>query len=54
MADYPHAVVGRWWETIGQRPQDLQSDRVHPDIAGMHVYAEVVARAFDELARRTI
>ena len=54
VADYPHAVVGRWWETIGQRPQDLQSDRVHPDIAGMHVYAEVVARAFDELARRTI
>jgi hypothetical protein len=53
VADYPHAVVGRWSETIGERPQDLQSDRVHPDIAGMHVYAEVVARAFDELARRS-
>ena len=52
VADYPQAVVGRWSETISERPQDLQSDRVHPDIAGMHVYAEVVARAFDELARR--
>ncbi|QFG67361.1 acyltransferase family protein [Ornithinimicrobium pratense] len=53
VADYPHAVVGRWSQTIGQRPQDLQADRVHPDIAGMHVYAEVVARGFDELARRS-
>ena len=52
VADHPNAVVGRWSETIGERPEDLQSDRVHPDIAGMHVYAEVVARAFDELARR--
>ncbi|WP_181010082.1 acyltransferase family protein [Ornithinimicrobium sufpigmenti] len=53
VADYPNAVVGRWSETISERPQDLQTDRVHPDIAGMHVYAEVVARGFDELARRS-
>ncbi|ANS79241.1 lipopolysaccharide modification acyltransferase [Serinicoccus hydrothermalis] len=52
VADYPHAVVGTWNETISQQPQVLQSDQVHPDIDGMHVYAEVVARAFDELARR--
>ena len=52
VAAYPNVVVGRWNETISARPGDLQSDGVHPDIEGMHVYAEVVARAFDELARR--
>ena len=50
--DYPNAVVGEWSSTIAGQPQDLQSDGVHPDLDGMHVYAEVVARAFDELARR--
>ena len=52
VADYPNAVVGDWQGTIAQQPQVLQSDRIHPDIEGMHVYAAVVARAFDELARR--
>ncbi|GAA4884738.1 acyltransferase family protein [Serinicoccus chungangensis] len=50
--DYPHTVVGEWNATISQQPETLQSDNVHPDIDGMHVYAEVVAHAFDELARR--
>ena len=50
--DYPQAVVGEWNATIGEQPEVLQSDRVHPDLEGMHVYAEVVAEAFDELARR--
>ncbi|KUG52452.1 hypothetical protein AVL62_14045 [Serinicoccus chungangensis] len=52
VADYPHAVVGEWNATISEQPETLQSDNVHPDLDGMHVYAEVVARAFDELARR--
>ncbi|MCK0113442.1 acyltransferase family protein [Ornithinimicrobium sp. F0845] len=52
VADYPNAVVGDWQGTIEQQPEVLQSDRIHPDIEGMHVYAGVVARAFDELARR--
>ena len=50
--DYPNTVVGTWNATISQQPEALQSDNVHPDMEGMHVYAEVVARAFDELARR--
>ena len=49
--EHPNAVVGDWNATISEQPQVLQSDQVHPDIEGMHVYAEVVARAFDELAR---
>lgn len=52
VAGYPNAVVGDWQSTIEAQPSVLQSDRVHPDLDGMHVYAEVVAMAFDELARR--
>lgn len=52
VADYPNAVVGQWQATIEAQPDVLQSDRIHPDLEGMHVYAEVVARAFDELAHR--
>ena len=52
VADYPNAVVGDWQGTIEKQPDVLQSDRIHPDIEGMHVYAAVVARAFDELAHR--
>ena len=52
VADYPNAVVGDWNGTISKRPQDLQADKVHPDMDGMHVYAAVVARAFDALAER--
>ncbi|MDO5739183.1 MAG: acyltransferase family protein [Ornithinimicrobium sp.] len=51
VADYPHAVVGRWNATISKQPGVLQADNVHPDLDGMHVYATVVAEAFDELAR---
>jgi lysophospholipase L1-like esterase len=52
VADYPNAVVGDWNGTISTQPEVLQSDGVHPDIDGMHVYAEVVARAFDSLAEQ--
>ena len=52
VADYPNAVVGDWQGTIQKQPEVLQSDRVHPDMDGMHVYATVVAESFDKLARR--
>jgi lysophospholipase L1-like esterase len=52
VADYPNAVVGDWNGTISTQPEVLQSDGVHPDLDGMHVYAEVVARAFDSLAEQ--
>lgn len=51
VADYPNVVLGDWHAAATARPEVLQSDRVHPDIEGMHVYAGVVAAAFDELAR---
>ncbi|MFX0537418.1 acyltransferase family protein [Ornithinimicrobium sp. Y1847] len=52
VADYDNVVLGDWAGTISQQPGVLQADKVHPDLEGMHVYAEVVAEAFDELARR--
>lgn len=50
-ADHPNVVVGDWQAAATAQPETLQSDRIHPDIDGMHVYAEVVATAFDSLAR---
>lgn len=49
-ADYPNVVLGDWNAAATAEPQTLQSDRIHPDIAGMHVYARVVAESFDVLA----
>lgn len=51
VSDFPNAVVGDWQGTIKKQPEVLQSDRVHPDLDGMHVYATVVAQSFDQLAR---
>jgi peptidoglycan/LPS O-acetylase OafA/YrhL len=50
-ADHPNVVVGDWQAAATAQPETLQSDRIHPDIDGMHVYAEVVAESFDALAR---
>lgn len=50
--DFPNAVVGDWQAFASAQPHTLQSDRIHPDIEGMHVYAEMVATSFDQLARR--
>jgi len=47
----PNVVVGDWNAAATASPQTLQSDRIHPDIAGMHVYARAVAQAFDSLGR---
>lgn len=49
--EYPNVTVGDWHAAASAQPETLQSDRIHPDIAGMHVYARVVAESFDRLAR---
>jgi peptidoglycan/LPS O-acetylase OafA/YrhL len=49
--DYPLVTVGDWNAAATAQPGTLQSDGIHPDIEGMHVYAEVVAESFDSLAR---
>jgi len=49
--DYPMVTVGNWNAAATRQPGTLQSDGIHPDIEGMHVYADVVAESFDRLAR---
>lgn len=49
--DYPLVTVGDWNAAATAQPDTLQADGIHPDIDGMYVYAEVVARSFDALAR---
>ena len=49
--DYPLSTVGDWNAAASAHPKTLQADGIHPDIEGMHVYAEVVATSFDSLAR---
>ncbi|MGB7447918.1 MAG: acyltransferase family protein, partial [Ornithinimicrobium sp.] len=49
--DYPLVTVGDWNAAATAQPETLQGDGIHPDIEGMHVYAEVVAEGFDTLAR---
>jgi len=52
VADYPNAIIADWYGAIDAEPEMLQSDGIHPDIAGGHLYTDVVAGAFAELAER--
>ncbi|UJH70024.1 hypothetical protein [Ornithinimicrobium sp. INDO-MA30-4] len=35
-AKYPNVVIGDWQAAATAQPETLQSDRIHPDIDGMH------------------
>ncbi|QDB80152.1 acyltransferase [Georgenia wutianyii] len=52
VADYPNAIVADWYAAIDAEPGKLQSDGIHPDIEGGHLYTDVVAEAFVELSER--
>lgn len=52
VADYPNAIIADWYSAIGKEPGQLQSDHIHPNIPGGHLYTDVVAEAFVELAER--
>ncbi|MFC4554325.1 acyltransferase family protein [Georgenia faecalis] len=52
VADYPNAVIADWYAAIDAAPHMLQSDGIHPDIDGGHLYAQVVTDAFAELSAR--
>lgn len=49
-ADYSNVVVADWNAAAAEHPDQLQPDNIHPDMEGMHLYAEVVE---DALADRT-
>lgn len=44
-AQHPNVVVADWYGTITQNLDQLQPDGVHPDMDGMHLFADVVAQA---------
>ncbi len=49
-ADYPNVVVADWNTAATEHPDQLQPDNIHPDMEGMHLYADVVEAALSELA----
>ncbi|WP_324649671.1 acyltransferase family protein [Georgenia sp. H159] len=54
VADYPNAIIADWYAAIDAEPDKLQSDGIHPDIEGGHLYTDVVAEAFVELSERLL
>jgi peptidoglycan/LPS O-acetylase OafA/YrhL len=48
--EYDNVVLADWAGTISTRPELLQSDQIHPDVDGGHLYAEVIEDAFAQLA----
>ncbi|MDD9205423.1 lipopolysaccharide modification acyltransferase, partial [Georgenia sp. 10Sc9-8] len=52
VAQHPNAIVADWHSAISARPELLQADRIHPDLEGAYLYAEVVADALAELSAR--
>ncbi|WP_175476905.1 acyltransferase family protein [Ruania alba] len=48
-ADYPNVVIADWHQAALDHPEDLQPDRIHPDMEGMYLYADIVQAALEEL-----
>ena len=51
-ADYPNAIVADWYSAVSAQPEMLQPDQTHPNMEGMHLFAETVQGAFQELSDR--
>lgn len=49
-ADYPNVAVADWHAAISAQPHLLQADQTHPDIGGMHLFAETVRGALESLS----
>lgn len=52
VSDYPNAIIADWYSAVSAQPQMLQSDQTHPNMDGMHLFAETVQGAFQELSDR--
>lgn len=48
-AEYPNTIVADWHTIVAEDPSLLHSDRTHPNMKGIDVYADMVARAMQEL-----
>jgi hypothetical protein len=48
--EFDNVVLADWAGAISSRPELLQSDQIHPDVEGGHLYAEVIEEALARLA----
>jgi hypothetical protein len=48
-AEHDHVVVADWHGTVSGAPHVLHSDRTHPNMEGIAVYADLVATSLDAL-----
>jgi hypothetical protein len=51
-AEYPNTVAADWHGTIADDPGLLHSDRTQPNMAGIAIYADLVAAASEQLGPR--
>jgi peptidoglycan/LPS O-acetylase OafA/YrhL len=51
-AEHPNTVVADWHSVIAADPSLVHSDRTHPNIEGIDVYAELVATSLRDLGPR--
>ena len=52
VADYPNAIIADWHAAASAQPEMLQSDQTHPNMEGMHLFAQTVQGAFQDLSDR--
>lgn len=48
--EYPNVYLMDWHEAVSQNPGMLQSDNTHPDLEGMHLFAQVAYETFEKAA----
>jgi hypothetical protein len=48
----PNVVVADWAEAVRGHPEQLQADRIHPSLAGSHLFAKTVRQALATLSER--
>jgi lysophospholipase L1-like esterase len=51
-AGHPNTIVADWHAVVTADPTLLHNDRTHPNVRGTAAYAEMLARALDELGPR--
>ncbi len=51
-AEYPNTIVADWHAIVASDPGLLHDDRTHPNLEGIDVYADLIARSFEQLGPR--
>lgn len=48
-ADHPNTAIADWHAVVAADPDLLHTDRTHPNMAGISVYADLIARTAEAL-----